>query len=243
MSGFHRTHSRFEQPYRCYSFSSLPNNQNRSNLNYGGKIILPPSALAKLSMLNISYPMLFNLSNNSSKKSTHGGVLEFIAEEGRCYIPTWMINTLGLTEGSIIQVKNVNLQLGKFVKIQPQSVNFLEITDPKAVLENTFRNFSCLTIGDIITIEYNDTTYDILVLETQPSEVGVSIIETDLEVDFAAPKGYIEPIHASKTYLQETQSKSSSIDEHVIKDKQQFQSFVGKGSRLNGKSSSTYGYS
>ena len=154
---------------------------------------MPPSALAKLSTLNISYPMLFHLTNNRENKSTNCGVLEFIAEEGRCYIPKWMMSTLQLEEGGVLNIKSCNLELGKFVKIQPQSTNFLEITDPKAVLENTFRNFSCLTVGDIISIEYNDTCYDILVLETQPSDKGISIIETDLEVDFAAPKGYIEP--------------------------------------------------
>lgn len=30
-------------------------------------------------------------------------------------------------------------------------------------------------------------------METQPEGPGISIIDTDLEVDFAAPKGYVEP--------------------------------------------------
>lgn len=110
------------------------------------------------------------------------GVLEFIAEEGRVYIPAWMLRTLQLEEGSLISVRSTSLALGKFVKIQPQSPAFLDITDPKAVLEQSFRNFSCLTIGDIITILYNDTLYEILVMETKPSDKGISIIETDLEV-------------------------------------------------------------
>jgi ubiquitin fusion degradation protein 1 len=189
---FHASyHQPFVENYRCYSLAMMPGNE-RESVNYGGKIILPPSALAKLSNMNIEYPMLFELSNNKEKQTTHAGVLEFIAEEGRIYIPRWMMNTLVLQEGQIIQVKNVSLPLGKFVKIQPQHISFLEITDPKAVLEQAFRHFSCLSQGDIITISYNQQIYDILVMESKPAP-GISIIETDLEVDFAAPLGYVEP--------------------------------------------------
>ena len=103
------------------------------------------------------------------------------------------MQTLLLEEGSIVQVKNTTLPLGSFVKIQPQSVDFLNITDPKAVLENAFRNFSTLTKGDIISIKYNSKIYDFLVMEVRPNDHGISIIETDLEVDFAPPVGYVEP--------------------------------------------------
>lgn len=45
---------------------------------------------------------------------------------------------------------------GTFVKFQPQSVDFLEISNPRAVLETTMRHFSCLTEGDVICLPYND---------------------------------------------------------------------------------------
>jgi len=60
-------------------------------------------------------------------------------------------------------------------------------------LENAFRNFSTLTKGDNIEISYNDNIYGILVMEIKPPGVGISIVETDLEVDFAPPVGYQEP--------------------------------------------------
>lgn len=62
-------------------------------------------------------------------------------------------------------------------------------------LERALRNFSTLTRGDIIQIEYNDKSYEIRVLDIQPETQhgGVSIVETDLEVDFAPPVGYVEP--------------------------------------------------
>jgi ubiquitin fusion degradation protein 1 len=128
--------------------------------------------------------MLFELNNDLKAKNTHAGVLEFIAEEGRVYIPLWMMKSLGLEAGNFLHVKSTSLPLGRFVKIQPQSVDFLDITDPKAVLEQSLRNFSTLTLGDIITIKYNSKFYDILILEAKPSRRGVSIVETDLEVYF-----------------------------------------------------------
>jgi ubiquitin fusion degradation protein 1 len=35
--------------------------------------------------------MLFKLINGAEKKHSHAGVLEFIAEEGRVYLPQWVI--------------------------------------------------------------------------------------------------------------------------------------------------------
>jgi ubiquitin fusion degradation protein 1 len=106
-----------------------------------------------------------------------------------------MMKTLQLEVGDLIQIKSTNLADAKLVKLQPQSPTFLDISDPKAVLENAFRNFSTLTKGDIFSFHYNDTVYDVAVLEVKPesTKMGVSMIETDVEVDFAPPVGYVEP--------------------------------------------------
>ena len=140
--------------------------------------------------------------------------------------------------------KGASLPLGKLVKIQPQSPDFLDITDPKAVLEQTFRNFSCLTEGDIISISYNNQIYEILVMETKPSKKGISVIETDLEVDFAPPLGYVEPDYGkNKSSSSTSMLQSTSIKEHMKEDKNGFQSFLGSGNRLNGKiTTAGYGY-
>jgi len=53
-------------------------------------VIMPPSALDTLTRLNINYPMLFKLSNKRSNRYTHCGVLEFIADEDKIYIPYWV---------------------------------------------------------------------------------------------------------------------------------------------------------
>ena len=112
-----------------------------------------------------------------------------------------LMQTLNVEPGDLLQVKSTDLPLGTFIKLQPQDSSFLEISDPKAVLENAFRNFSCLTTGDIFTFSYNDTIYSIAVLETKPqhSSKAICTLETDLSVDFAPPVGYEEPKRTSGT--------------------------------------------
>lgn len=185
---------RFDEYYRCYPVVMM-SGPDRSHANFGGKIFLPSSALDKLTRLHIAYPMLFELINGAEGKTCHAGVLEFVAEEGRAYLPQWLMNTLSVEPGDLLQIKSTDLPPGRFIKVQPQSPAFLDISDPRAVLENAFRNFSCLTLGDIFQFHYNDETYDIKVLEIKPDneQHAVVTMETDLEVEFAKPLGYVEP--------------------------------------------------
>ncbi|KAI8987119.1 ubiquitin fusion degradation protein UFD1-domain-containing protein [Pilobolus umbonatus] len=238
LGGFMNPNRGFSENYRCFPVAMMQNGNDRDNVNYGGKIILPQSALEKLSQLHISYPMLFKLVYGQQKKHTHAGVLEFIAEEGRVYLPQWMMETLGVEPGSIIEVKNVTLPLGSFVKIQPQSTDFLDISDHRAVLEKALRNFSTLTVGDMVQINYNNKVYEIQVLEVRPSNEdhsGVSIIETDLEVDFAPPVGYVEPSIKPPAPTM----KSQMVIDTPQTPKTGFSAFQGGGQSLRGKKKGT----
>lgn len=77
---------RFDEQYRCYPVSFC----DKSHLEDGDKILLPPSALEMLARMDIAYPMLFQLENESMGRKTHCGVLEFSAQEGSCYMPYWV---------------------------------------------------------------------------------------------------------------------------------------------------------
>lgn len=78
----------FKEQFRCYSM--VFSTKDSMEVKHGGKIIMPPSALQKLAQLNITYPMLFKLSNERKGLYSHCGVLEFVAEEGRIYVPHWV---------------------------------------------------------------------------------------------------------------------------------------------------------
>jgi len=171
--------------------------------------------------------MLFKLRNPEYDRITHCGVLEFLPnDEPRCYLPNWMMHHLLLEEGDEIHVESVHsLPSATFVRFQPQSKTFLDITNPKAVLEKVLRNFSCLTKDDLISINYLNHNYELFILELKPSNV-VSIIECDMEVDFAPPIDYIQPITTTTTNVNE---------EQLYKNPTTFMPFHGQGNRLNGK--------
>ena len=179
--------------------SFLENKEEKEN---GDKIILPISAFQKLAGMRVQYPMQFELRNESVDpiRRTHVGVLEFTAPEGQMYVPYWIMQNLLLHEGEILVVRNVSLALASFVKFRPRSVDFLEISNPKAVLESTLRNFSCLTKDDQICLKYNNKNYFLDVVELKPvtQEDAVSIVEADVNVDFEPPVGYVDPKEAKE---------------------------------------------
>lgn len=49
------------------------------------------------------------------------------------FFPFQMMQNLLLEEGGLVQVESVNLQVATYSKFQPQSPDFLDITNPKAV--------------------------------------------------------------------------------------------------------------
>jgi ubiquitin fusion degradation protein 1 len=256
----------YDEYLKAYSVAMLPGRE-RENLSYGGKIIMPPSALANLTNLDLESPWMFKLRNPTNTAAyTHAGVLEFIADEGVVHLPYWMMKTLRLNEGDPIRITGTELPKGKLVKLQAQSVDFLEISDHKAVLEQALRNFSALTQGDIIEISYNSIKFGLLVMETTPGGEGISVLDTDLEVDFAAPVGYVEPERpkaappatmASKLKIDlnsaspESSRPASSLGGFtapnagtvVSKDGDQWESFKGKGETLGGRKTKGKGIS
>lgn len=239
-----RMASRFETQYNCHSTAIL----GRSvNIDDGDKIILPPSALDAIAQMNVEYPLLFEVSRGA--KTTHCGVLEFSAEEGRCYMPYWMMQNLNVSEGAIVTLKNTSLSKATFVKFKPQSVNFLEVSNPRIVLEQALRKFTCLTVGDIIQIQYSGIVYKLKVTELKPSH-AVSIVETDCEVDFEEPEGYKE----SKYYKTEMEQRERALSrlsdtepvarpvqkakvevEAEADKKPTFEAFAGSAFRIDGK--------
>lgn len=115
-------------------------------------VVMPPSALAHLTSLDLESPWMFQLRNPSNPAaSTHAGVLEFIAEEGIVHLPYWMMKTLRLEEGDPIRITGTELSKAKFVKLQPQTVHFLEISDPKAVYVQ-LRFIVDLLIANVCTV-------------------------------------------------------------------------------------------
>ncbi|XP_003376462.1 ubiquitin fusion degradation protein 1-like protein [Trichinella spiralis] len=200
--------------YRCFSVAMCPSSvsiERTRNIDYGGKVLLPHSALDWLTRLHISYPMLFKITNSNKdvKRSTHCGVLEFHQEEGKCYIPHWMMRNLLLCEGDMIQIESVDLPVGTYVKLKPQDSRFVGLANPSVLLELKLRNYACLTKGDMIAIEYNDKVMEFLVQELRPTD-AVSIIECDINVRRSAKSVCFTDEYLVDFDVPEDQPKSTS---------------------------------
>lgn len=139
--------------------------------------------------MEVEYPLKFRLQSPGLDIVAHCGVREFVAEEGRVYLPFWLLSAIGAGEESPIVVTNVSLPKATYVKLRPRRMAFVELTDPKGVLEVALREFTCVTQGVAIRIPYIGRTFDIDILEVKPVTPmgGASIVETDVEIDFAAP--------------------------------------------------------
>ncbi|CAI5496183.1 unnamed protein product, partial [Closterium sp. Naga37s-1] len=236
----------FEQSFHVYPVSFI----DKAHLENGDKVIMPPSALDRLASLHIDYPMLFEVHNAAANRTSHCGVLEFIAEEGYVYMPYWMMQNLLLQEGDIVRFRNATLPKGTYVKLQPHTKDFLDISNPKAVLEMTLRSFSCLTKGESIMVAYNNKRYFIDVVDARPA-AAISIIETDCEVDFAPPLDYVEPERVptpvkapaaaaaaaggSEAGGKKGAGKDGKAEAAPPPEEPAFTPFVGTGRRLDGR--------
>ena len=225
----------FKGDFECYSMAmyQLESNQYES----GGKIVLPSSVLERLTRMNIEYPMLFKLTHCDSERYTHCGVIEFSAQEGKVYIPHWLMNMLQMREGNRVSLEYVSLVPCTYVKFQPITMEFLEFTNPKSILETTLRSFACLTLGDIITIHYIGNEFQLRILELKPKN-EVTIIECDMEVDFAPPEGYVSP---KRVIPMKEEVETDKVDPEILATAgiQNFFAFKGSGQRLDGKMKGT----
>ena len=65
-----------------------------------------------------------------------------------------MMDNLFLEEGAEIILRNVNLKKGTYLKFQPHETAFIDLADPKAILENNLINYATLFKGDTINIQH-----------------------------------------------------------------------------------------
>uniref|UniRef100_A0A7S0D9W2 Uncharacterized protein n=1 Tax=Amorphochlora amoebiformis TaxID=1561963 RepID=A0A7S0D9W2_9EUKA len=179
----------FRRQFKVYSVACA--NNYKASMEEGDKILLPPSAFRELGRCMITYPMMFQVKNPQNEAKTHCGVMEFTAPEGMAYFPFWMMSGLCLGNGDAVDIKSVSLQKGNYVKFQPHKTKFTQLSNPRIVLEKALRAFSCLTKGGTIAIKHGQQVFYLDIIETKPGN-AITIIDTDVNVDFAPPKDFKE---------------------------------------------------
>ena len=98
-------------------------------------------------------------SNNTfTQQNLCCGVCEFNPGEldENVYLPHWMIDNLCLFDINAVNIELTEIEKGTLVKIQPHQTKFNQLTNPKAILEHTLRNYTCLNENTTININYNN---------------------------------------------------------------------------------------
>ncbi|KAA8530652.1 hypothetical protein F0562_005414 [Nyssa sinensis] len=135
------------------------------HLEEGDKIIMPPSALERLTALSVDFSILFEIRNTNTGRVSHCGVLEFTADpEDVVFMPEWMMQNLQLEWGDQVVLKPVTLRKGTYMKIQPHTKDFIQLSNPRAMLERKLRDFSCLNIevDFATTLDYKEPEKQVL---------------------------------------------------------------------------------
>ena len=162
------------------SFSA---NLQRNELEYSNQIILPPEILAH--QKNYEGDVLFFELRNMEKKM-NVGVYEFTDIPDICYIPYYFMQSLGIKEGDRIQVELLSFHPppATSIVLKPQEHAFLELYDPKLLLENYMSQYyPIVSLNDVIRIRDKDIDYCLLVTKLEPSDV-VQTINCDISLEF-----------------------------------------------------------
>ena len=113
-----------------HSIASIARKRGRSGWNevtQGNKIVLPPSVLELLMSRQSAYTQFQILNPAKRGKRLFTGPLDFSAEEGECYLPSWVMKQLSLCEGDQCAVATACFPSAVFAKFQPHTSDFLDV--------------------------------------------------------------------------------------------------------------------
>lgn len=119
-------------------------------------------------------------------------VLDFKAKKNFIFLPEWVMQTLDLNSFDVIRLRIVKLEMARNVILQPHQKSFFDLLEPKKILEENLRYYSCLTKNSTICINHENSNYyfDVLQIDSERKknvEVA-SIQDADVIFDFVKEK-------------------------------------------------------
>lgn len=226
----------------CFSYncSSQPENVV-SQVKYSNKVLLPEEILRSLMKNKHNPPFFFKIENIEMKYGQVCGVQEFSAPPGVVHVPYHIMEGLGISEGQHVEIQLASPVKGTYIKIQPHTTSFINLSDPKALLEKVLsEKYPVMTEGHTIAIEYVNKVFHIDIVKTEPAHV-IDILNVNLNVDFEQPLDYVEPVVNEKMEVEDIERvehlkpTKNAIKKYKKTVDYDIQKFPGKGNRLGDK--------
>ena len=177
------------------AFSSIFNPTN-TELK-GDKIILPHYILQAIETQELT-KFHFLIEGNLGIK-LFGTAIDYYestseSEKNNIYMPDWMFENLYLEPNSRISIQFIENKIkpGEKIIIQPHDSAFLTIENHKELLEHELSQFNTIKKNTSISINFNDNKYAISIIDVFPESEFISLINTDIEVEFIPPLDYVE---------------------------------------------------
>ena len=173
----------------CFSSVFNPNGKNLQ----GDNIIVPQRILEDIQNIETT-KYQFVIKNSFQTQGICCRVEEFHQENNNIYIPSWMMHNLYLNDMDEVKLSLLESEIypAKKLLVQPHDSIFLTLDDHKTALEDSLKKFSSLTKGTSVSICYHDEEFSLSIIEVEPQHQFVSLIDTDIEVDFMPPLDYVE---------------------------------------------------
>jgi len=138
---------------------------------------------------DLQLPLMFEVKTRLGQK-THCGLFDFVEglPEDHVLLPRWIMDDLLIQESEVATIRGVDLELIKFVKIQPHSVEFYEAVrrargDVSQLLTQSLSRFTALTEDTSVPIDICGGRYNVRIVHLEP-QAAVRIIDSDVQHDF-----------------------------------------------------------
>jgi ubiquitin fusion degradation protein 1 len=223
----------------CFSYAcSSQSDILLKRIKYSNKILLPPNILYELNKNSNEFnsPLFFKITNKENKLEEVCGVQEFTSPPGVVHVPYHIMEELGIKEGDNVDIELFIPSDGTYIKLRPHATEFINLSDPKAVLEKVLsKDYPVVKKGSTICINHEESNriFYIDILETKPESI-IKIINVDINVDFDEPLDYVpseKPKPKLNTFLKKNDDdlKKEDAEKHDLKR------FPGTGNRLGTK--------
>ena len=133
------------------------------------------------------------------------------------YLPFQMFEQLRINPGDFCDITHITekITVGTHINLMPKEKEFLNIKDQESLMMNGIINkYTCIRQNNVIRVfsEEINQVLSFVVLKTEPSEI-ISLLDTDLEVEFKIPPAFLKPTKNAVETRNEVKTRLETANE------------------------------